>query len=104
MAGSCTVPLSKRTAAASPPHCAAANAASRSRSWRAASCAALPFRSLPVDAAVAEVLATFCVSVAVTRTCAKGMPSSCATTWATLVFRPWPISVPPWFTSTEPSV
>jgi hypothetical protein len=28
------------------------------RIWRAASCAALPFRSLPVDAAVAEVLAT----------------------------------------------
>ena len=31
------------------------------------------------------------------------MPSSCATTCATLVLRPWPISVPPWLTSTEPS-
>ena len=79
-------------------------AARRSRNCRAASCAALPFRSLPVDAAVAEVLATLWVSVAVTRTRSKAMPSSCATTCATLVFRPWPISVPPWFTSTEPSV
>jgi hypothetical protein len=64
----------------------------------------LPFRSLPVLAAVAEVLATLCVSVAVQRTASNGTPSSCATTCATLVFRPWPISVPPWFTSTEPSV
>jgi hypothetical protein len=46
----------------------AANAARRSRIWRAASCAALPFRSAPVDAAVAEVLATLVVSVAVART------------------------------------
>jgi hypothetical protein len=53
-----TWPSAKRTAAASPPWCAAAQAASRSRICRAASCAALPFRSLPVEAAVAEVLAT----------------------------------------------
>jgi hypothetical protein len=46
-------------------HGAAAQAARRSRSWRAASCAALPFRSAPVEAAVAEVLATLLVSVAV---------------------------------------
>ena len=72
--------------------------------WRAASCAALPLRSLPVEAAVAEVLATLEVSVAEQRTRSSGRPSSCATTWATLVFRPWPISVPPWFTSTDPSV
>ena len=77
---------------------------SRARICAAASCAALPFRSLPVLAAVAEVLATFCVSVALQRTAASGRPSSCATTIATLVFRPWPISVPPWFTSTLPSV
>ncbi|MNT10635.1 hypothetical protein D3C72_1454760 [compost metagenome] len=53
---------------------------------------------------MAEVLATFVVSVAVTRTRSKLTPSSCATTCATLVFRPWPISVPPWFTRIEPSV
>ena len=57
-----------------------------------------------VLAAVALVLTTLWVSVALQRTAAKGRPSSCATTWATLVFTPWPISVPPWFTSTEPSV
>ena len=53
---------------------------------------------------MAEVLATLLVSVAVARTRARSMPSSCATTWQTLVFTPWPISVPPWFNSTEPSV
>ena len=52
----------------------------------------------PVEAAVAEVLATLLVSVAVTRTASRSTPSSCATTCATLVFRPWPISVPPWLT------
>ncbi|EWS63095.1 hypothetical protein Y695_03673 [Hydrogenophaga sp. T4] len=34
----------------------------------------------------------------------NGTPSSSATICATLVFRPWPISVPPWFTITLPSV
>ena len=63
----------------------------------------MPFRSAPVDAAVAEVLATFCVSVALQRTRANGTPNSWATTWATLVFKPWPISVPPWLTRIEPS-
>ena len=57
-----------------------------------------------MDAAVALVLATLAVSVAVQRTRLSGMRSSCATTCATLVLTPWPISVPPWFTSTEPSV
>ena len=52
---------------------------------------------------MAEVLATFCVSVAVTRTRAYATPSSCATTCATLVLMPWPISVPPWLTRIEPS-
>ena len=82
---------------------AGAKATRRALIWRAASSAALPFRSLPVDAAVADVLATFCVSVAVTRTAPMSTPSSCATTCATLVLSPWPISVPPWLTSTEPS-
>ena len=31
----------------------------------------------------------------------SGTPSSCATTCGTLVNRPWPISVPPWFSSTR---
>ncbi len=53
---------------------------------------------------MADVLATLLVSVAVTRTRPKATPSSCATTCATLVFRPWPISVPPWFTRMEPSL
>jgi hypothetical protein len=64
----------------------------------------LPFRSLPVDAAVADVFATLLVSAADERTCAEPIPSSWATTCATLVLSPCPISVPPWLTSTEPSV
>ena len=61
----------KRTARGVAVVASAAKAASRSRILRAASCAALPFRSAPVDAAVADVLATFCVSVAVLRTRAQ---------------------------------
>jgi hypothetical protein len=38
----------------------------------------LPFKSLPVDAAVAEVFATLLVSAADERTCARLIPSSCA--------------------------
>ena len=64
---------------------------------------AAPLMSAPLDAAVAEALGTFCVSVPVTRTSSTGMPRPSAATWAILVFRPWPISVPPWFTVTEPS-
>ena len=78
-----------------PPSCFAASSASRPRIVRAAASAALPFRSLPVEAAVADVLATFEVSVAVTRTRDSGTPNSFATTCATFVFSPWPISVPP---------
>ncbi len=59
--------------------------------------------SLPVDAAVAEVFATFSVSVAVERTQASGTPSSSATTWHTFVLTPCPISVAEWFTTTDPS-
>ena len=76
----------------------------RLRTVRAAASAALPFRSLPEEAAVAEVLGTLLVSVVLTRTVSSGTPSVCATTCTTLVCRPWPISVPPWFTSTVPSV
>ena len=57
-----------------------------------------------VDAAVADALGTLLVSAAVQRTRSKGTPSSSATSCAILVFTPWPISVPPWFTWTLPSV
>jgi hypothetical protein len=60
---------------------------------------------VPVEAAVAEVLGTLLVSVAVhAHALQRAGPARAATTCATLVFRPWPISVPPWFTSTLPSV
>ena len=57
----------------------------------------------PHDAAVAEVLATLDVLVALARTLSSSTPSSCATTCITLVLMPCPISVPPWLTRTEPS-
>ena len=65
---------------------------------------AAPLMSAPLEAEVAEALGTFCESVAVTRTLSTLMPKPSAHTWAILVFRPWPISVPPWFTLTEPSM
>jgi hypothetical protein len=71
---------------------------------RAAYWAARPLRSVPLEAAVAEALGILLVSLAVDITRSKGTPSSSATICATLVFRPWPISVPPWFTCTLPSV
>ena len=63
----------------------------------------MPFRSEPEDAAVAEVFGTRAVSVAETLTRATSTSNSRATTCATLVNSPWPISVPPWFSSSEPS-
>jgi hypothetical protein len=65
---------------------------------------AAPLMSAPLEADVAEALGTFCVSVAVTRTLSTRMPRPSAQTCAILVFRPWPISVPPWLTLTEPSM
>ena len=41
-----------------------------------------------MDAAVDDVLGTLLVSVAAVRTCLRLMPSSCATTCATLVLEP----------------
>jgi hypothetical protein len=69
----------------------------------AASSAAMPFRSEPEEAAVAEVLGTFSVVVLVIFTVSKSTWKASATTWATLVFSPWPISVPPWLRWIEPS-
>ena len=62
---------------------------------RAAACAALPFKSAPDEAAVAEVFGTLLVSVVAVRIALSGRPNSVATTCATFVYRPWPISVPP---------
>lgn len=53
-----------------------------------ASSAAMPFRSLPEDAAVAEVLGTLSVRVEVIFTLARGTWNASAATWATLMFSP----------------
>ena len=66
--------------------------------------AALPFMSLPAEAAVGEVLGTFSVVVAMIRTRSSPRPSSSATTWATFTYSPCPISIPPWESWTLPSV
>ncbi len=68
-----------------------------------AAATAMPFRSLPDEAAVAEVLGTLAVSVAVIFTRSSGTPKREAATWATFWNRPCPISVPPWFMWMEPS-
>jgi hypothetical protein len=76
----------------------------RRRMARAAASAALPFMSLPAEAAVGEVLGTFSVVVAMMRTRSSPTPSSSATTWATFTYSPCPISIPPWESWTLPSV
>ena len=53
---------------------------------------------------VADAFGTLLVSEAVTRMRSTSIWKASATTWATLVNRPWPISVPPWFSCTVPSV
>ena len=62
----------------------------REKICRAASWAALPFKSAPVEAAVADVLGILSVTVAVARTCSSPMPNSRATIWQILVCRPLP--------------
>ena len=64
---------------------------------------AIPFRSDPDDAAVADVLGTLAVSVAVIRTASIGTPNRLAATCATFWNSPCPISVPPWFRWIDPS-
>ena len=58
----------------------------------------------PEEAAVGEVFGTLAVVVAVILTRSRSIWNSSATTCATFRCRPWPISVPPWFMWTEPSV
>ena len=55
------------------------------------------------EAAVAEVLGTLDVSVAVIFTAPVSTPNTSAATCATFWFRPCPISVPPWFRMIDPS-
>ena len=76
---------------------------SRSRSVTHAAATAAPFKSAPLDAAVAEVFGTLSVLVVIIRMLEAGSPSSRMATPRILVCSPCPISVPPWFTCTEPS-
>ena len=75
----------------------------RSRMVMAARHAAMPFKSVPEDAAVAEVLGTLPVLVGVVRICSRLSPKTDAVICLTLVNSPCPISVPPWFNITDPS-
>ena len=72
--------------------------------WSQASLTAPPLRSAPALAAVAEVFGTLSVRVGMRRIFSSGSPSAVAATCSILVCRPWPISVPPWLTWTEPSL
>ena len=67
----------------------------RARICPAAIFAAMPLMSVPEEAAVGEAFGTLAVLVAVMRTKSSGTPNSSATTCATLVNSPCPISVPP---------
>ena len=84
--------------------CSAATSAMRSLICSAAFSAAMPFRSEPDEAAVGEVFGTLPVVVAVMRILSMSIWKASATTCATLTNRPCPISVPPWFSVTLPSV
>ena len=98
-----TMPSANRTSSGCTPSCRAATRASRSRICSQAFFTAPPLRSAPELAAVAEVLGTLSVRVGASRTADSGTPSAVAATWSIFVCRPWPISVPPWFTCTVPS-
>ena len=64
----------------------------------------MPFMSEPDEAAVAEVLGTLAVEVAVIFTVPTSTWKTLATTWATFMNSPCPISVPPWFSMMLPSL
>ena len=53
---------------------------------------------------MADVFGTLSVRVGASRTVESGTPSAVAATWSIFVCSPWPISVPPWLISTEPSL
>ena len=64
----------------------------------------MPLRSEPDDAAVADVFGTLPVLVADTRIWSRSIENVSATTCATFTNSPCPISVPPWLSTTLPSV
>ena len=64
---------------------------------------AAPFRSEPLDAAVADVLGTLSVRVGMIRTAPERQAERVGGNLPHLGVQPWPISVPPWFTCTLPS-
>ncbi len=84
--------------------CSAATSVMRALICSAALSAAMPLRSEPEEAAVGEVFGTFAVLVADTRIWSRSIANVSATTCATLTNRPCPISVPPWLSTTLPSV
>jgi len=86
------------------PNFLAANRISRCLILRAAARAAMPFISVPAEAAVAEVFGTLPVLVALILMRSRSIRNSSATICATLIISPWPISVPPWFKCTLPSL
>mgnify|MGYP001628016324 CR=1 FL=1 len=96
-------PSTNSTSSGSTSSIFAATGRSRSISCSQASFTAAPFRSVPLEAAVALVFGTLSVRVGMMRTVSRGTPRVWAAICSILVCRPWPISVPPWFTCTEPS-
>ncbi len=84
----------KATSASAHSKMPAASVVSRSRIAVAALYAAMPLRSAPDEAAVAEVFGTLSVRVAETFTRATGTANTSATIWANLTCSPCPISVP----------
>jgi hypothetical protein len=97
-------PSTIRTSEGFVPIWTAATWRSRDRICSQAFLIAPPLRSAPELAAVADVLGTLSVRVGASRTQRSGIPSVVAATWSIFVCNPWPISVPPWLISTEPSL
>ena len=85
------------------PSSLAATSRMPSRMVSTALMAALPFRSVVALAALGDMLAIRVVLVLSTRTRRREMPKVRATTDATLLLMPWPISMPPVVTLTLPS-
>src|SRR5678816_4765246 len=77
-----TWPPAKRTRSPPTRYFAEACATRRLRNVLAAACAALPFKSAPDDAAVADVFGTLLVSVVAVRVGVSGGPNSVARTCA----------------------
>ena len=72
-------------ARSSRPKLLAKHSAKRAFSVIHAFCTAFPFKSVPLEAAVGEVLGTLSVRVAVTSIISKSSPNSLAAIWPILV-------------------